>query len=47
LVLGYRKLDELRDAWPDIVIKAESRRIIDALFPKMESYLYTPYAYFE
>ena len=47
LVLGYRKLDELRDAWPDIVIKAESRRIIDALFPKMESYLYTTYAYFE
>lgn len=47
LVLGYRKLEELRDAWPDVVIKAESRRIIEALFPKMESYLYTHYAYFE
>jgi len=47
LVLGYRGLEELRDAWPDIVIKAESRRIIEVLFPRMDSYIHTTYAYFK
>jgi hypothetical protein len=46
LVFGYRTLDELVDAWPDIVMKAESRRLVDVLFPKMASYFHTTYGYF-
>ena len=46
LILGYRSLEELKDAWPDIVIKADSRRIIEVLFPRMDSYINTIYAYF-
>ena len=33
LVLGYRALDRLADAWPDIVIRPGSRHVLDALFP--------------
>ena len=47
LVFGYRGLEELRDAWPDLVIKPECRRIIEVLFPKMDSYINTTYAYFK
>jgi hypothetical protein len=47
LFTGYRGLEELRDAWPDITMKADCRRIIEVLFPKMDSYLYTTYAYFK
>ena len=47
LVLGYRDIENLRDAWPDIVLKAECRRVIEVLFPKMDSYLNIPYAYFD
>ena len=43
LVLGYRGLDELLDAWPDIVIKPRSRHLLDVLFPKFEAYLYATY----
>jgi len=46
LVFGYRNLDELMDAWPDIVIKARSRRLADVLFPRMASYFYTTYSFF-
>ena len=46
LVLGYRGLDELVDAWPDIVMKAGSRRLVDVLFPRLASYFYTTYSYF-
>jgi hypothetical protein len=46
LLLAYRSLDELQDAWPDTVVKPQSRTIIDALFPRMDSYLYATYAYF-
>ncbi len=45
LVLGYRTLDELTDAWPDIVIRPDRRRVLDVLFPKINSYLCTPYFY--
>jgi hypothetical protein len=47
LVFGYRGLEELRDAWPDIVIKPDSRRVIEVLFPKMDAYINTTYAYFK
>lgn len=43
LVLGYRELDELRDAWPDIVVQPESRHVLQVLFPKLKSYLCVPY----
>ena len=47
LVFGFRGMEELRDAWPDIVIKPDSRRIIEVLFPKMDSYINTTYASFK
>jgi predicted N-acetyltransferase YhbS len=43
LGLGYRDLDELHDAWPDIVVKAESRHLLDVLFPRMASFVHMPY----
>jgi hypothetical protein len=46
LVFGYCSLDELRDAWPDIVMKARSRHLVDVLLPRMASYFYTTYGYF-
>ena len=46
LVLGYRQLDELRDAWPDIVVKRESRYLLHVLFPKMTSCFCMPWRYF-
>jgi hypothetical protein len=46
LVCGYRDLDELTDAWPDIVIRPGSRRWLSVLFPKMPSYWCTPYMFF-
>jgi hypothetical protein len=45
LVTGYRRLDELFDAWPDIVVKPDVRNLIDVLFPPVRSYLYMPYHY--
>ena len=45
LVLGYRTLEQLQDAWPDIVIKAESRDWIDTLFPPMTSDFSMPWWY--
>ncbi len=45
LVCGYRSLDELADAWPDIVVKPASRYLIEALFPKRPAYFSMPYLY--
>lgn len=45
LLFGYRTVEELWDAWPDIVIKSERKHIIEALFPVLKTYLYTPYHY--
>ncbi|MGQ9683266.1 MAG: GNAT family N-acetyltransferase [Anaerolineae bacterium] len=45
LVLGYRTLDQLRDAWPDIVIRASSRRLLDILFPPLRGWLAVQYHY--
>jgi predicted N-acetyltransferase YhbS len=46
LVLGFRGIDQLLDAWPDIVVKPSARPVIDALFPTIESYLYANYAFY-
>lgn len=43
LVTGYRALEALFDAWPDIVVKPGVRGLIDVLFPPVKSYLYMPY----
>ncbi len=43
LLFGYRSLDALHDAWPDIEIKAARRYLWEALFPPMESLIVTPY----
>ncbi|MHB0858750.1 MAG: GNAT family N-acetyltransferase [Anaerolineae bacterium] len=43
LVLGYRSLDQLSDAWPDILVQAPLRPLIDVLFPRITSYLHMPY----
>jgi len=43
LVYGYRGLAELRDAWPDIMIKPEVRHLVEVLFPGMLSYLHMPF----
>ncbi|HEY3341385.1 MAG TPA: GNAT family N-acetyltransferase [Anaerolineae bacterium] len=43
LALGYRGLDELRDAWPDIVVRPGSRHLFDVLFPRMASCVWMPY----
>jgi hypothetical protein len=45
LLVGYRTLDELRDAWPDIVVKGGSRLLIETLFPRRSSYFCLPYLY--
>jgi len=46
LLFGQCGLDELFDAWPDIVCRPEDRSLVDTLFPRMASYLYTPYHYY-
>jgi predicted N-acetyltransferase YhbS len=43
LVLGYRNLDELRTAYPDVGADARWRLLLDTLFPRGESFLYTVY----
>lgn len=45
LVFGFRTLEQLIDAWPDIVIKQASRDLIDVLFPRITSYIHMPYHY--
>ena len=43
LALGYRDLDQVRDAWPDTTFRAGSRALIDALFPRIDSLILMPY----
>jgi len=43
LVVGYRSLDALRDAWPDIVIRPAARALLDALFPPRDALIWMPY----
>lgn len=45
LLFGHNDLSELRDPWPDIVVKPEKRHLIEVLFPKLNAYLYAPYHY--
>jgi hypothetical protein len=43
LALGYRSRDELAQAHHDLSINGQSRYLIDTLFPKMASFIYTIY----
>jgi hypothetical protein len=43
LVLGYRSLDEQRRAYPDIGVGPSQRLLVETLFPKLDSFLYTIY----
>lgn len=43
LVLGYRNREELAAIYPDFSVWGQSRIVIDVLFPKMRSYIYTMY----
>lgn len=43
LLLGYRSLDELRHFAPDVSVWGESNLLVEALFPKMKSFIYTQY----
>jgi hypothetical protein len=43
LLFGYRTLDELDDAWPDIVVRPASRYLLEVLFSPMTSYFWMPY----
>ncbi len=45
LILGYRRLEELRDAWPDTYAKPAIAYLADVLFPPVTSFLCVPYLY--
>jgi len=43
LVLGYRSREELRESWPDLNAPPKEAYLLDVLFPKMASHIYTIY----
>lgn len=43
LLLGYRSRAELQRMYPDVSINSEFQHLIDALFPKLESFIFTAY----
>ncbi|MBX3063270.1 MAG: GNAT family N-acetyltransferase [Anaerolineae bacterium] len=43
LIFGWRTADELAACFPDFSVWGRHRYLIDVLFPKMESFLYTIY----
>jgi hypothetical protein len=43
LLLGFRSLDELADAWPDIVVPPVRRHLWQVLWPKQATYFWKPY----
>jgi GNAT superfamily N-acetyltransferase len=46
LIFGYRQLDELLDAWPDIRLQPGCGDLLEILFPKMTSYFFMPWRYY-
>ncbi len=45
LALGYRRFEELRDAWPDIGLRPGLGHLVDVVFPSVPSYLCVPYLF--
>jgi predicted N-acetyltransferase YhbS len=43
LVLGYRTLEEQRRAYPDVGVSPSQRLLVETLFPKATSFIYTIY----
>jgi hypothetical protein len=43
LLLGYRTVAELADAWPDIVVRPARRHLWQVLWPKQATYFWKPY----
>lgn len=43
LVMGYRTVEELRAAHPDVSVAPAWRLLVDTLFPKVASFIYTIY----
>lgn len=43
LLLGEAGVEELYSSWPDTVVKAEDRPLVQVLFPRLDAYLSTPY----
>lgn len=43
LLLGYRTLDELADAWPDIGVRPTRHHLWQVLWPKQTAYFWKPY----
>jgi hypothetical protein len=43
LVLGYQTVEELRAAYPDVRVTPVWRLLVDTLFPKVSSFIYTIY----
>ncbi len=46
LVTGFRSLDRLSDAWPDILVKPGEKYLLDVLFPETEAYFNAPFSYY-
>jgi hypothetical protein len=43
LLLGYRDRHQLRDSHPDFGVWGQAGLLMDVLFPRMNSFLYTNY----
>jgi hypothetical protein len=43
LLLGYRSREELETVYPDFIVRASHKPLVDALFPKLPSYIHTDY----
>jgi hypothetical protein len=43
LVLGYRTWEELHATHPDVIVPPLWRLLVDTLFPRVTSFLYSPY----
>jgi hypothetical protein len=43
LVLGYRSREELTRTYPDVRIWGQAQHLVDVLFPKLESFIFTIY----
>ncbi|MBL7064275.1 MAG: GNAT family N-acetyltransferase [Anaerolineae bacterium] len=43
LLMGYRTVKELRGVYPDVSVAPAWRLLVDTLFPKVESFIYTIY----
>ena len=47
LLLGYRTLDALADAWPDLVVRPSRRHLWQVLWPQSATYFWMPYLVFD